>query len=161
MKNLSRKKKRGVYDPVLAAKLWRYWIDAAVKQYNKEILGGGYSLKQTVFTMADRKQAAIEMEEQEQEEIFGLEYLKNPSRRKNLARGIKGPWLLAAWDVRRVVYYGKGKWTPNRSKANVYKTEGRAKISAKLVVDEWNIQVAVANTATTHKQLQAALRPKK
>jgi hypothetical protein len=86
---------------------------------------------------------------------------ENPRKTNGLAPGITGPWILAAWDVRRVVYYGKGKWTPNRSKANVYKTEGRAKISAKLVVDEWNIQVAVANTATTHKQLQAALRPKK
>ena len=84
MKNLSRKKKRGVYDPVLAAKLWKYWIDEGVKQYNKEVLGGGYSLKQSVFTMQDRKQAAIEMEDQEQEGVFSMEYLelKNP-RKKN------------------------------------------------------------------------------
>ncbi len=86
MKNLSRKKKRGIYDPKLAEKLWKYWIDEGVKQYNKEILGGGYSLKQTVFTMADRKQAAIEMEEQEREEVFSLEYLKNPSRRKTVRK---------------------------------------------------------------------------
>ena len=82
MKNLSRKQKKGNYDPVLAAKLWKYWIDESVKQYNKEILGGGYSLRQSVFSIADRKQAAIEMEEQERDEIISLEYLNNPGKRK-------------------------------------------------------------------------------
>lgn len=83
VKNLKRKAKRGIYDPVLAAKLWKYWIDEAVKRYNKEILGGSYSLRQSVFTMVDRKQAAKEVEAQEREDILAQ---TNPKRRKKVAR---------------------------------------------------------------------------
>lgn len=34
--NLSKKYKKGVYDISKAAKLWRYFIDSAMKKYNKE-----------------------------------------------------------------------------------------------------------------------------
>jgi hypothetical protein len=88
MKNLSRKYKKGTYDPVLAAKLWKYWVDEAVKDYNKEILGGGRSLRQNVFTMQDRKQAAIELEEQWRDDVRTGEYLllTNPKGRKKMAK---------------------------------------------------------------------------
>ena len=122
MKNLSRKKQRGIYDPVLAAKLWKYWIDEGVKQYNKEILGGGHSLKQNVFTVADRKQAAIEMEDQEQEEVFGLEYLHNPKRRKTMARKKKRSAKQLANDRRL------GRMAKARAKA---KRGGRRKVTRK------------------------------
>ena len=261
MKNLSRKKKRGIYDPVLAAKLWKYWIDEGVKQYNLEVLGGGRSLVQNVFTMEDRKQAAIEMEDQEQEGVFSMEYLKannpckrkkNPAtvnrerfllmvkeilkftkdemfafstkhqrgrgamglgfsgkgsrtlvndlanfaanmgaakgttgdtkkmyeriahdiltdatkteyktRKKNLVTGITGPWILAAWDVNNVAYYKGPGFKRKRSEAKTYKKESAAQKAGKRVANEFGVQVAVANTATTHKQLQAALKPGK
>lgn len=82
MKNLSRKYKRGVYDPAKAAVLWKYWIDEAVKHYNKEILGGPLSLRQSVFTVQDRKDAAKAMEKQERSEVKSGEYLKNPLTKK-------------------------------------------------------------------------------
>jgi hypothetical protein len=126
MKNLSRKKKRGVYDPVLAAKLWKYWIDEGVKQYNKEILGGGHSLKQNVFTMADRKQAAIEMEDQEQEEVFSLEYLKNPKRRKTMRKKKRSAKQLA--NDRRLGRMAKArakKKRGGRRKKNTHKKTWR------------------------------------
>jgi hypothetical protein len=34
--NLSKKYKKGTYDIDKAAKLWRYYIDAAMQKYNKE-----------------------------------------------------------------------------------------------------------------------------
>ncbi len=70
IKNLEKKAKKGNYNPVLAAKLWKYWIDEAVKSYNKEILGGGNSLRQNVFTVQDRKDAAIQVEQQWRDDIF-------------------------------------------------------------------------------------------
>ena len=36
LQNLSRKYKKGTFDINKAAKLWRYYIDAALKKYNKE-----------------------------------------------------------------------------------------------------------------------------
>jgi len=88
MKNLSRKHKKGNYDSVLAAKLWKYWVDESVKDYNKEVLGGGYSLRQNVFTIQDRKDAAIELESQWRDDVRGGEYLtlSNPSQRKKITR---------------------------------------------------------------------------
>ena len=129
MKNLSRKKKRGVYDPVLAAKLWKYWIDEGVKQYNKEILGGGHSLKQNVFTMADRKQAAIEMEDQEQEDVFSLEYLKNPKRRKTMRKKKRSAKQLA--NDRRLGRMAKARAAKKRGgrRKKVVRKKTRRKVS--------------------------------
>jgi hypothetical protein len=88
MKNLSRKYKKGIYDPVLAAKLWKYWVDEAVKDYNKEILGGGYSLRQNVFTVQDRKDAASELEALWVDDVRTGEYLRlsNPKGKKKMAK---------------------------------------------------------------------------
>lgn len=36
IENLKRKIKRGVYDPTLAPKLWRYWFDEAARRYRDE-----------------------------------------------------------------------------------------------------------------------------
>ena len=36
LQNLTKKYKKGTYDIDKAAKLWRYYIDAALKKYNKE-----------------------------------------------------------------------------------------------------------------------------
>lgn len=39
--NLGKKYKKGTYDVTKAAKLWRYYIDAVMKKYNKEFGGRG------------------------------------------------------------------------------------------------------------------------
>lgn len=88
MRNLSRKYKKGIYDQKKAAVLWKHWIDEAVKSYNVEILGGRRSLVQNVFTVADRKKAAVLMEAQERGDVASGEYLflDNPKGKRKMAK---------------------------------------------------------------------------
>lgn len=37
--NLQKKAKAGTYNPVLAAKLWAYWVEEGSKRYRKEFGG--------------------------------------------------------------------------------------------------------------------------
>lgn len=60
MKNLTRKHKKGVYDPELAVKLWKYHADRAAKKYGKEH-GNDDGFK--IFSPADRREAAKYFEE--------------------------------------------------------------------------------------------------
>lgn len=78
LKNLEKKAKKGTYDPVLATKLWKYWIDNAVKEYNFEFLTRKRSLVQNVFSVQDRKDAAVQVEAQWRDDVFRGD---NPKRR--------------------------------------------------------------------------------
>lgn len=66
MKNLTRKHKKGVYDPELAVKLWKYHADRAAKKYGKEH-GNDDGFK--IFSPADRREAAKYFEEYWTEEL--------------------------------------------------------------------------------------------
>lgn len=66
MKNLTRKHKKGTYDPALAVKLWKYHADRAAKKYGKEH-GNDDGFK--IFSPADRKEAAKYFEEYWTEEL--------------------------------------------------------------------------------------------
>lgn len=55
LKNLARKRKKGIYDPNKAVKLWRYWIDNAAKLYKKEF--------GVVLNVPTRTEAARQAEE--------------------------------------------------------------------------------------------------
>lgn len=55
LENLRKKAAKGVYSPVLAAKLWGYWVTNAAKQYAKEFDG-------VRFTKADRDEVARRLE---------------------------------------------------------------------------------------------------
>ena len=60
--NLSKKYKKGTYDIQKAAKLWRYYIDAALEKYNKEFGSKGdkwYDL----MSVPDRNLLALEYAE--------------------------------------------------------------------------------------------------
>jgi len=60
--NLSKKYKKGTYDIQKAAKLWRYYIDAALEKYNKEFGSRGdkwYDL----MSVPDRNLLALEYAE--------------------------------------------------------------------------------------------------
>jgi hypothetical protein len=59
---LSKKYKKGTYDIQKAAKLWRYYIDAALEKYNKEFGSRGdkwYDL----MSVPDRNLLALEYAE--------------------------------------------------------------------------------------------------
>jgi hypothetical protein len=60
MKNLTRKFKKGAYDPALAVKLWKYHADRAAKKYGKDH-GNDDGFK--IFSPADRREAAKYFEE--------------------------------------------------------------------------------------------------
>ena len=67
--NIARKIKRGVYDPALAPKLWRYWIDAAAKRYAQEFATPDFS-----FSTKVRQAVADEYARNEYEMIMNGEY---------------------------------------------------------------------------------------
>ena len=60
MKNLSKKFKKGTYDPELAVKLWKYHADSAAKGYSQEYSSGDDW--KTMFTPAVRMEMARSME---------------------------------------------------------------------------------------------------
>lgn len=123
MKNLSRKHKKGIYDPVLAAKLWKYWIDNGVKEYNFEFGSGKRSLQQNIFTMTDRQKAAVLVEAQNRSTVMSGEYLKNPTRKKTMARKKKRSAKQLANDKRL------GRMAKARAKA---KRGGRSRVTKKV-----------------------------
>jgi len=57
--NLSKKYKKGTYDIQKAAKLWRYYIDAALEKYNKEFGSRGDKWYE-LMSVADRNLLALE-----------------------------------------------------------------------------------------------------
>jgi hypothetical protein len=64
--NLKRKIKRGVYDPVLALKLWKYAADDAAQRYTREYgEGKGYG----VFTVPTRKETAAHLADHYMEHV--------------------------------------------------------------------------------------------
>jgi hypothetical protein len=66
--NLSKKYKKGTYDIQKAAKLWRYYIDAALEKYNKEFGSRGdkwYDL----MSVPDRNLLALEYAQNTKEEF--------------------------------------------------------------------------------------------
>jgi hypothetical protein len=66
--NLSKKYKKGTYDIQKAAKLWRYYIDAALEKYNKEFGSRGdkwYDL----MSVADRNLLALEYAQNTKDEF--------------------------------------------------------------------------------------------
>lgn len=70
IKNLARKIERKVYNPKLAPKLWRYWVDRAAKMYTNEFGVAG----ETIFSVADRNEVARRYAESEYELIKNGEY---------------------------------------------------------------------------------------
>lgn len=70
IRNLARKIERKVYNPSLAPKLWRYWIDEAAKRYSQEFGTPG----QIIFSVADRNEVARLVAEREYELIKNGEY---------------------------------------------------------------------------------------
>ena len=65
IKNLMRKRAKGIYEPEKAVKLWRYWVDNVVKKHAKDL--GIVSSRQV--SGATRNEVAKEKEEQERTEM--------------------------------------------------------------------------------------------
>lgn len=65
IKNLMRKRAKGIYEPEKAVKLWRYWVDNVVKKHAKEL--GIVNTRQ--ISGATRNEVAKEKEEQERTEM--------------------------------------------------------------------------------------------
>jgi hypothetical protein len=70
IKNLARKIERKVYNPTLAPKLWRYWVDEAAKRYTREFGTQG----DFIFSVADRNEVSRLIAEQEYDLIKNGEY---------------------------------------------------------------------------------------
>lgn len=68
--NLSKKYKKGVYDISKAAKLWRYFIDSAMKKYNKEF--GSRGDKWSDLLKTSDRQILAEKWAQETKDEFDL-----------------------------------------------------------------------------------------
>lgn len=66
--NLSKKFKKGTYDIDKAAKLWRYYIDAALEKYNKEFGSRGNKWYE-LMSVADRNLLALEYAKNTKEEF--------------------------------------------------------------------------------------------
>ena len=64
--NLTRKIDKGTYNPELAPKMWRHWMDAAAKGYKRE---HGH-----LFSTAIRQEAADYLAETEYQYIIAGEY---------------------------------------------------------------------------------------
>lgn len=58
LKNLSKKYLKGTYDVDKAAKLWRYYIDAAMQKYHKEF--GGRGKWSNLLSVPDRNLLALD-----------------------------------------------------------------------------------------------------
>ncbi len=61
MKNLERKLEKGIYDKTKAEKLWMYLVEDGAKKYAKD--AGGSATWHKMFSMADRKAVARELNE--------------------------------------------------------------------------------------------------
>lgn len=69
IKNVARRIKNGTYDPALAPKLWRYWVDEGARSYAKEFADTTYS-----FPVKVRQAVAEEYASSEYEMIMNGEY---------------------------------------------------------------------------------------
>ena len=67
LKNLSKKYLKGQYDIEKAAKLWRYYIDAALQKYHKEF--GGRGSWSNMLSVPDRNLLATEYAKRTKEEF--------------------------------------------------------------------------------------------
>jgi len=67
LKNLSKKYLKGQYDIEKAAKLWRYYIDAALQKYHKEF--GGRGSWSNLLSVPDRNLLATEYAKRTKEEF--------------------------------------------------------------------------------------------
>jgi len=68
--NLARKIDKGIYDAEKAVKLWRYWFDAAAKNYRKE-----FGCSNALFPPAIRDEAARAFSIAEYPRIVNREYI--------------------------------------------------------------------------------------
>lgn len=75
--NLAKKKAKGVYDPVKAAKLYKYLADNGAKKYARD-LGGRVSPDTRRETA---RQFARDFEDEAALGNYGLEFIKRNSRR--------------------------------------------------------------------------------
>lgn len=73
MKNLGKKHKKGQYDIEKAAKLWRYYIDAAMQKYNKEHGSRGDKWFELLDT-SDRQLLALEYAKEAKQEFDSGNY---------------------------------------------------------------------------------------
>ena len=73
IKNVMRKKKRGVYDPALAPKLWMYLVNEGAKKYTKEFGTPGDKVN-VIFSKQVREALAKEMAEDYSTQIDNGEY---------------------------------------------------------------------------------------
>jgi hypothetical protein len=67
LKNLSKKYLKGQYDIEKAAKLWRYYIDAALQKYHKEF--GGRGSWSNLLSVPDRNLLSLEYAKRTKEEF--------------------------------------------------------------------------------------------
>jgi hypothetical protein len=72
IKNIMRKKKRGVYDPSLAPKLWLYWVDSGAEAYVKRF--GIKTPGKKYFPIELRRALAAELAKSEEKMIEDGEY---------------------------------------------------------------------------------------
>lgn len=76
--NLAKKKAKGSYDPVKAAKLYKYLADNGAKKYGKEY-GGQFSPDTRRETA---RQLARDFEDEAAAGNYGLEFIKRNTRRR-------------------------------------------------------------------------------
>jgi hypothetical protein len=67
LQNLSKKHKKGTYKIELAAKLWRYFIDSAMKKYHKEF--GGRGKWSDLLSTSDRQILALQFAQETKDEF--------------------------------------------------------------------------------------------
>jgi hypothetical protein len=60
IKNLATKMAKGVYDRTKAEKLWMYLTESGAKKYVKDV-GGGHGTWHDMFSIADRREVAKEL----------------------------------------------------------------------------------------------------
>ncbi len=95
--NLRKKVSKGIYNPELALKLWKYAADDAAKRYNKEYAGSskGYG----AFNVGTRLSTARQLQNHYLSEVIKSDYKKNPRK----ASGIRIVYnkLLGGWYIVR------------------------------------------------------------
>lgn len=94
--NLLKKIAKGVYDPALALKLWRYAADDAAQRYTKEFGGSGNS-SYGIFTVAMRKEVAALLQDYYNEEVLYTERKENPVKESSAPEKITYYETYPAW----------------------------------------------------------------
>jgi hypothetical protein len=88
--NVRRKIEQGKYDPVLAPKLWLYWVTEAAKKYEREFPG-------TKFSLASRQKAAHEVAKRELQMLMSGEYGPPPAFKPGRGRKAHSPATRSAY----------------------------------------------------------------